>query len=114
MTYATTEVRDYTVGYDQDGNPYINSENYAYSENPVKEYEKYIDSTTGVETLQNYRYGDGSPVRVVNSGPVGYHRVYNDSVPQDYQQFVSREQGNNVAYRNYRPQARGEPPVPSY
>lgn len=36
VTYATTEVRDYTVGYDQFGNPYIESEKYNYSENPVK------------------------------------------------------------------------------
>jgi hypothetical protein len=72
VTYSTAQITDYTVGEDSAGHPYITSHTYDYTpSNPVREYESYIDSSTGVDGLESFR--------------VGEQRNY---VPQDYQQIV--------------------------
>lgn len=52
VTYSNTHITDYTVGVDSAGHRYVRGHTYEYNnDNPVKEYERYIDSSTGVDRL---------------------------------------------------------------
>lgn len=82
VTYSTTQITDYTAAEDPSGRRYIRGHTYEYAnDNPVKEYEMYIDSSTGVDRLESFRIGDQRP-----------------RLPLDYQQIVSNSSSTSGGY----------------
>jgi hypothetical protein len=88
VTYSTTQITDYTAAEDSAGHQYIRSHTYEYNnDNPVKEYERYIDSSTGVDRLESFRVGEQRP-RL----PVDYQQIVSNATTKSY----TMSQLNNV------------------